>query len=95
MRRTDNDPLQSYDGDDVNLDGVTDENGKDGDNDDAAGGGEVFDDPFEGDGEGEDGSTFKNVPNKSTAGRVKWQERHKRGKFSKTYQKKQKNQLGF
>ena len=90
MRRTDNDPLQSFDGDNVNLDGVTDENGEEGGTQDV----EVFDDPIEGDGEEED-DMLKNVPNKSTAGRVKWQERHKRGKYSKTYQKKQKNQLGY
>ena len=89
MRRTDNDPLQSFDGDNVNLDDVVGENGVESssprDDDDG------FDDPIEGDGE----ETAKNVTNKSTAGRVKWQEKHKKGKYSKTYQKKQKGLLGF
>lgn len=90
VRRTDNDPLQSYSGENVNLDNVDDNNGNGNEESE-------FVDPLAGvddaDEEGvEDGS---NVVNRSTAGRARWQERHKRGKFSKKYQKKQNAQIGF
>lgn len=89
-RRMDNDPLQSYDGNDVNLDNVMDE-------DNAHGGdgigGDEFDDPLGG--EVGDSNNDEFVNNKSTAGRVKWQEKHKRGKFSKKFRKKEEGKLGF
>ena len=100
LRRTDNDPLQSFDGDNVNLDSVIDEDGGGGGvidpaNDDTEG--STFDDPLAEDGEGGNTSTSDMgfVANKSTAGRKKWQEKHKRGKYSKKYQKKEKGLLGF
>ncbi len=82
LRRTDNDPLQSCDGEDVNLDGVAaDESGyNSNDNDD-----DSFDDPLcrgednEVDNEGGTGT------GRSTSGRLAWQQKHKRGKFSKKY----------
>ena len=91
VRRTDNDPLQSYDGENINLDNV------DGNNDTGNGGGindSEFDDPLTGVDDAAD-DYDDNVTNKSTAGRARWQERHKRGKFSKKFQKKQKDQIGF
>ncbi len=94
-RRTDNDPLQSFDGDNINLDNVQDGN----DNNENEGGidGGAFDDPLAGvdDADYDDADDDGNVVNRSTAGRAKWQERHKRGKFSKKYQKKQRDQIGF
>jgi len=86
QRRVDNDPLQSFDGDNVNLDGVVGEDDK---------GIEEFDDPIAGEEEEADSAAIGNIANRSTAGRNKWQEKHKRGKFSKKYQKKEKAQLGF
>ena len=86
LRRVDNDPLQSFDGDNVNLDGVVDrdDKGVEESTEDL-----IFDDPMEED------ENLDNVANKSTAGTKKWQEKHKRGKYSKKYQNKQKGQLGF
>ncbi len=81
VRRTDNDPLQSFDADNVNLDNVIDE-----DNRDASAVGDI---------ESDEVDTSLPVTNKSTAGRVKWQEKHKRGKFSKKYRKKEEAKVGF
>lgn len=76
LRRTDNDPLQSFN-DDVNLDDVGgDEDGID----DIA----EFEDPM--DMEDLDAGTEPN--GKSTAGRKTWQHNHGRGKFSKRFKKK-------
>ena len=98
LRRTDNDPLQSFDGNNVNLDNVVDEDTvgagvAGGSNEEVS----TFDDPLAGEGEDEEdnNSNMGNVTNRSTAGRNKWQEKHKRGKYSKRNQKKQKAQLGF
>ena len=90
VRRTDNDPLQSYSGENVNLDNVVDNNGN-GDEE------SEFADPLAGvDDAGDEAvEDDSNVVNRSTAGRARWQERHKRGKFSKKYQKKQNAQIGF
>jgi hypothetical protein len=94
LRRTDNDPLQSFDGDNINLDGVKDERNEEEMNESGVRipDTDEFDDPL---GDGGEDEEVQNVTNKSTAGRVKWQEKKKRGKYSKTYQKKQKSHLGF
>ncbi len=109
-RRMDNDPLQSYDGENINLDSVEDGSGGSGVNSssikdsshNANTASADFDDPLAGvddaddnDYEEDNGDDYGNVVNRSTAGSVKWQERRKRGKFSKKYQKKQKDQVGF
>lgn len=89
LRRTDNDPLQSYDGENVNLDSVaeSDAHGLEKTSDD-----DEFDDPLgtdegvdddQGDGNG-----------RSTSGRAKWQQKHNRGKFSKRRKQSQGNTLG-
>mmetsp|Transcript_13452 Transcript_13452/g.16314 ORF Transcript_13452/g.16314 Transcript_13452/m.16314 type:complete len:474 (+) Transcript_13452:167-1588(+) len=94
LKRTDNDPLHSFDGENVNLDDVAGNTESEGVDAELS----TFDDPMtEGDDEsgnedkdeGDDGNGI------STAGRQKWQEKHKRGKFSKKFQKKQKEHLGF
>jgi len=77
-RRTDNDPLQSCEGENINLDGVTDEGASNPNNDDD------FDDPLES-GADENG--------KSTSGRQAWQQKHGRGKFSKGFKRKEKDGL--
>lgn len=91
LRRTDNDPLQSCDGENVNLDGVADESVGDVNANDA------FDDPMSigddteadiGDGDG-DGN------GRSTSGRKAWQQKHGRGKFSKKYQQKEQDALSY
>lgn len=92
QRRTDNDPLQSYDGDNVTLDGVADE---DGGKEEYS---EFFDDT---DNDGKEGKQSKKISateskvfvntadgtGKSTAGRNAWKEKHKKGKFSKKRRK--------
>jgi hypothetical protein len=103
-RRTDNDPLRSFDGE-VNLDGV-----KEGEEDPFA---EFMDDGDgdDGDGEGEDGAkkqktekekrVFTNTTDgtgKSTSGRNVWKEKHKKGKFSgkkRMSERKHSAPLGF
>jgi ATP-dependent RNA helicase DDX56/DBP9 len=100
-RRTDNDPLRSFDGE-VTLDGV-----KEGEEDPFA----EFMDDGEGDGDGEDGAkkqktegekrVFTNTTDgtgKSTSGRNVWKEKHKKGKFSgkkRLSERKRSAPLGF
>lgn len=80
-RRTDNDPLQSYDGDGVNLDSVVEEKGGDGNE---------FSEFFE-DGDQQNKNTdvsekvlfnTKDGTGRSTSGRSAWKEKHRKGKFS-------------
>jgi len=82
-RRTDNDPLQTYDGSDVNLDSVEGGGGED----------EEFAEFFD-DGEGEGRKKSADNPEekvlfntrdgtgRSTSGRSAWKEKHRKGKFS-------------
>lgn len=85
-RRTDNDPLQSFSGENVNLDGVAGE---------GPNAGEEFADFFDEGNDGENESknpkleieakVFTNTKDgtgMSTAGRNTWKEKHKKGKFS-------------
>lgn len=79
-RRLDNDPLQTYDGDEVNLDSVE---GEGGDDEDFA---EFFE---EGDSQKKTPEstdkvvlTTKDGTGRSTSGRSAWKEKHKKGKFS-------------
>jgi len=80
-RRTDNDPLQSFEGGDVTLDGVVgDEAGADGEGGDASGEKDakkpkVFLDSADGTG-------------RSTAGRNRWKQKHSRGQFSRRFKKR-------
>lgn len=79
-RRTDNDPLQSYEGGDVTLDGVAGaaEDATEGDadtNEEAAKKAKVFIDSADGTG-------------RSTSGRNAWKQKHARGKFSRRFKKK-------
>lgn len=81
-RRTDNDPLQSYDGDGVNLDSV--DGGKCDDGDEFS---EFFDDGDQGKEKKTDASekvlfNTKDGTGRSTSGRSAWKEKHKKGKFS-------------
>eukprot|EP00978_Attheya_sp_CCMP212_P034276 scaffold142715_cov58-Attheya_sp.AAC.7 len=93
-RRTDNDPLQSFEGD-VNLDGVAAGEEKETANN--------FEEFFETDGDDADdgddkkpkrtadGKIFMDTSDgtgRSTAGRNSWKEKRSRGKFSKKFQKK-------
>ena len=83
MRRTDNDPLQSFNDGDVNLDEVAGD-----DSDQLSDGG--FDDPLDQDGTddlGDDGT------GKSTAGRNAWKQKHGKGKFSRKYKKMQEEKM--
>jgi len=92
QRRKDNDPLQSYEGAGMDLDGVEDVGGDDAAKDDG------FNDPFEGD---EDDTNDKKQKNnnvvldtdhghgRSTAGREAWKQRHGKGKYNRKYTKKQ------
>jgi len=86
QRRTDNDPLQSFDGDGVNLNGIAGDEGGDKDE---------FADFFDEGETGEDDSkrqkkddsdkvyaNTKDGTGRSTAGRNAWKEKHKKGKFS-------------
>jgi hypothetical protein len=82
-RRTDNDPLQSYDGDDVNLDSVEGEEGVDGDGDEFS---EFFDDDQ---GQKKNAAASEKVlfntkdgTGRGTSGRTAWKEKHRKGKFS-------------
>jgi hypothetical protein len=79
-RRLDNDPLQTYDGGEVNLDSVEGEGGED----------EEFAEFFE-EGESQKKSSestdkvlfnTKDGTGRSTSGRSAWKEKHKKGKFS-------------
>lgn len=81
LRRTDNDPLQSCEGDDVHLDGVAEEND---------GGDGEFEDPLEA---GEDDFDKGDGFGRSTSGGLKWQQKHKKGKFSQK-KTKEKTPLG-
>lgn len=80
-RRTDNDPLQSYEGGGVTLDGVAgdaDDDAADGDAktpEQAAKKTKVFIDSADGTG-------------RSTSGRNQWKQKHGRGKFSRRFAKK-------
>jgi hypothetical protein len=83
-RRTDNDPLQSYDGDGVNLDSVEGEEGGGDDGDEFT---EFFDDGEQGQKKNEDASekvlfNTKDGTGRSTSGRSAWKEKHRMGKFS-------------
>mmetsp|Transcript_24996 Transcript_24996/g.35249 ORF Transcript_24996/g.35249 Transcript_24996/m.35249 type:complete len:682 (+) Transcript_24996:59-2104(+) len=92
QRRTDNDPLQSFDGDNVNLNGVAG---------DEEGNKDEFSDFFMEDDNGEDESKRQKVEKekvyantkdgtgRSTAGRNAWKEKHKKGKFSSKPRKSQ------
>jgi ATP-dependent RNA helicase DDX56/DBP9 len=80
-RRTDNDPLQSFNEDDVNLDGIADVENS---NDDSIDFG--FEDPMDMD--ETDVNDGSGPTGRSTAGRNAWQRNHGRGKFSKKYKKK-------
>jgi len=86
LRRTDNDPLQSYDGENVNLDGVAEDAVAGADAADS-GGEDEFDDPMEMDDDDDEGEGL----GKSTSGRSSWQKERGRGKFSKKY--KQRSEL--
>jgi len=89
VRRTDNDPLQSFDGD-VQLDDI---GGGDGDQNDSS-----FQDPMVDENESEPKPTKQKVQDKmllstsetgsSTSGRKSWKEKHSKGKFSNNRQKK-------
>lgn len=83
-RRTDNDPLQSFNDDDVNLDEVAG-----GDTEEVTDDG--FDDPLDNDGDeiGDDGT------GKSTAGRNAWKQKHGKGKFSRKYKKMQEEKMQY
>lgn len=106
MRRTDNDPLQSYNTDIVDLDGVKestgdDENGMASSHDYQ----DFFQNPVGDDGshDGEDDMEASDINQKinigevyddtgrSTSGRKSWQQKHGRGKFSKKYKGKETN----
>jgi ATP-dependent RNA helicase DDX56/DBP9 len=77
VRRTDNDPLQSCDGDNVNLDGVAEDGGDTKED-------EGFEDPMNSNGDDEAGDDDVGDGNgKSTSGRIDWQQKHRRGKFGK------------
>ncbi len=87
-RRMDNDPLQSYDGDAVNLDGVAEEQTEEidqGEDEEDA-----FDDPIASD-DDDDGEGH----GRSTAGRREWQKKRGKGKFSKRYKQKHADELGL
>ena len=82
-RRTDNDPLQSYDGDGVNIDSVDGEK-VGGDGDEFS---EFFDDGDQGKDKNADASekvlfNTKDGTGRSTSGRSAWKEKHRKGKFS-------------
>jgi hypothetical protein len=84
-RRTDNDPLQSSDGDGVNLDSVEGESGGGGDDGDEFA--EFFDDGEQGQKKNEDAAekvlfNAKDGTGRSTSGRSAWKEKHRKGKFS-------------
>jgi ATP-dependent RNA helicase DDX56/DBP9 len=85
-RRIDNDPLQSYDGENVNLDGVVDESVKDPNSNNG------FDDPMSKDSDTE-GIDDDDGHGRSTSGRKAWQRKHGRGKFSKKYMQKEREAL--
>jgi len=103
QRRKDNDPLQSYEGGDINFDGVaTEEGGRD----DTAG--DEFDDPL-GEVDDEDDSNGKKVKNSSkimldtddglgtsSSGREAWKQRHGKGKYNRKFkkEKEQSNRYG-
>ena len=82
MRRTDNDPLQSFNDGDVNLDDVAGDDAEEVEDD-------GFDDPLDNDGDefGDDGT------GRSTAGRNAWKQKHGRGKFSRKYKKMQEEKM--
>ena len=80
-RRTDNDPLQSFEGGDVTLDGVIG---------DDAGAGEVGGDAS-GEKEAKKPKVFLDSADgtgRSTSGRNRWKEKHSRGQFSRRFKKK-------
>lgn len=87
-RRTDNDPLQSFDGEGVNLDSVE---GGDGDDNDGDGSADEFAEFFDSDDKGQKKGTVasekvvfstRDGTGKSTSGRGAWKEKHRKGKFS-------------
>lgn len=82
-RRTDNDPLQSYEGGDVTLDGVA------GDADDGVVGGDTNTGTSEQD--AKKAKVFVDSADgtgRSSSGRNQWKQRHGRGKFSRRFAKK-------
>eukprot|EP00558_Chaetoceros_sp_UNC1202_P009228 CAMPEP_0197239470 /NCGR_PEP_ID=MMETSP1429-20130617/5934_1 /TAXON_ID=49237 /ORGANISM="Chaetoceros sp., Strain UNC1202" /LENGTH=216 /DNA_ID=CAMNT_0042698891 /DNA_START=147 /DNA_END=797 /DNA_ORIENTATION=- len=92
LRRTDNDPLQSFDGDNVNLDGVA----EGGEEETGGDGADTFEDPMTmDDGDDEAADEQGDGLGKSTAGRNAWKEKRGRGKYSKKYQTKQKEAMGY
>lgn len=88
-RRTDNDPLQSFDSEGVNLDSVE---GDDGNGDDDGDGStdefaEFFDSVDKGQKKGTGASekvvfSTRDGTGRSTSGRSEWKEKHRKGKFS-------------
>ena len=88
LRRTDNDPLQSYDGDNVNLDGVAEDGAETANADDA------FEDAITMDGDAE-ADDHGDGNGRSTSGRKAWQEKHGRGKSSKKYKQREEDALGY
>ena len=94
MRRSDNDPLQSFDGGDVDLGGLAE------DNEDMPDFGEADEKETKRQKTDTEKKVFTNTSDgvgKSTAGRNAWKERHKKGKFSKKSRKserKNKEPLG-
>jgi len=81
LRRTDNDPLQSYDGENVDLDGVAENDGNTNEDD-------GFVDPMDMDEDVVGDDPVGDGNGKSTSGRKNWQQKHSRGKFSKKGTKK-------
>ena len=105
LKRSDNDPLQSFDGGDLNLDGLggaDDDNEQDQEMPDFGGGdSEERDSKRQKSSASEDkkiyGSSMSNT-GKSTAGRNAWKEKHRKGQFSGKKRKsdrKKKDPLGI
>jgi len=104
QRRKDNDPLQSYEGGDINFDGVaTEEDGTENTVDD-----DEFDDPL-GEADGGDDSNGNKKKNSSklvmdtddelgtsSSGREAWKKRHGKGKYNRKFkkEKEQSNRYG-
>lgn len=85
QRRTDNDPLQSYDSGNIGVEGEGDVNSATGD----------FDDPLEGEKDKKSMNEKKlflrssDGSGESSSGRNAWKKRHKKGIYSRKYKKKQ------
>lgn len=83
IRRSDNDPLQNFDGGEVDLEGLADNDDNDMDMPDFDQSGER--DPKKPKTDDLSAKVFANTSDgtgKSTAGRNAWKERHRKGKFS-------------